>query len=529
MISFENINEAVALTKQGKYSEAEQIYLELLNENPNEHVLLSAFGLFYINCGNYDKAIDLLLKACNIKETLGTVSALGFAEFELRNYKNAASYLEKSLDFGNNPDIYNKLILSLFETKDYKKAIEYANKMFELYPKDYRAVANQVKSLTQQGKLLEAETLCVTKLKETPEVTCLWFHLGYLKELIYSDDTQAKECYKAASALGAKEADYNIAVSHMKLGEFEQAEYHYKKMLENFPNDTDTITSLGMCYLTQKKFKQGYELFFNRNKTELNKKTNNPWEPKDKLGENIVVMCDQGFGDHIQFIRYVPFLESKSIQVAAPKNLKKLFEQNYPKIEFIDYDSINPETQSIRISDLPYALDIDFDNIPFAEGYLDVPTKEIKNEKLKIGLCWEAGSAGIRTMINRTINIKCFEELLNLENIQIYSFQVKDTLNGNEKYPQMINLAKDFNDFYDTAQAIKSMDIMITVDTSVAHLSGALGAKTYLLLPYASDWRWFRDTKTTPWYDSVEIFKQTDSISWEEPIKNIIQILKRQK
>ena len=70
------------------------------------------------------------------------------------------------------------------------------------------------------------------------------------------------------------------------------------------------------------------------------------------------------------------------------------------------------------------------------------------------------------------------------------------------------------------------MDVIVTVDTSVAHLAGALGVKTFLLLPYASDWRWFRDTKTTPWYDSVEIFKQKDCISWETEINEIVEKLK---
>ena len=89
----------------------------------------------------------------------------------------------------------------------------------------------------------------------------------------------------------------------------------------------------------------------------------------------------------------------------------------------------------------------------------------------------------------------------------------------------MINLGKDFKNFTDTAKALMAMDVLVTVDTSVAHLAGALGVKTYLLLPYATDWRWFDDTQTTPWYKSVEIFKQTDSISWEEPITNIINKL----
>ena len=204
-----------------------------------------------------------------------------------------------------------------------------------------------------------------------------------------------------------------------------------------------------------------------------------------------------------------------------------MYKQNYSGINFITYDEINPQMQAIKITDLAYALNMDFDNIPFAQGYLNSETLEIKNAKLKVGLCWEAGSAGIRGMINRTINVKFFEPFMNLEHVQTYSFQVKDSLKGNEKYSEkMINLASDFKDFSDTAKAIKAMDLIITVDTAVAHLAGALGIKTFLMLPYSTDWRWFSDTKTTPWYNSVEIFKQTDTISWEKPIEDIICKLK---
>ena len=523
MINEQALKEAIILTQQGKYDEAEEIYKKLIINEPDNYIILSMFGLFYININDYKNAYNYLHRAYNIKKTFGTVSALGFCEFEQKKYDEASKFLEESLELGQNEDVYNKLVLSLFQIKEYKKAILYADKMYELYPNSSLAIANQVKSLTQQGKLLEAQTLCVNELKRKPDSAALWFHLGYLKELIFCDDIQAKECYKAAADLGNPEAYYNIAVSCQKLGEYQEAENYYKKMLEHFPKDKDTITSLGMCYLTQKRFKEGYDLFFQRDKSKLSKYSKNTWQIGDDFENEIVVICDQGFGDHIQFVRYLPFLNSRQIILAAPNNLRKLFESNYTNVKIIDYEEIPSNIQSIRISDLAYALNMDFDNIPFSSGYLKVPPLVIENKKIKVGLCWEAGNAGIRTMINRTINIKCFESILNLENIQIYSFQVCDTLKGNEKYTQMINLAKDFRDFYDTAQALLAMDVLITVDTSVAHLAGALGVKTYLLLPYASDWRWFDETKSTPWYDSIEIFKQKDKISWENEINQIIQ------
>lgn len=529
MIDVEILNKAIALTQNGYVREAEALYLKLLQAEPDNYLLLSALGLFYVNVRDFSKASEYLQKACEINETAGTVSALGFAEFEKREFEKSAEILERALVLGENPDIYNKLILSLFQIKSYKKAVEYSIKMYEKYPDNTDAISHMVKALTQSGKLMEAEKLCVGYLKEHMDSPSLWFHLGYLKELIYSDDKQACECYRQALELGNNEAYYNIAVSYQKQGDFEKAEEYYNKMLECYPKDIDTLTSLGMCKLTQKKFKEGYDLFFLRDKSSLDKKTNNPWGVNDGWQDEVVVLCDQGFGDHIQFIRYLPFLQKKvkKVYVASHPSLTCIFAPNYPDVEFITYDEINPNMQSIRVTDLAYALNIDFENIPFAEGYLKSDKAEIESKKLKVGLCWEAGNAGIRTMINRTINIKLFEPIMDLENVQIYSFQVRDTLKGNEKYAdKMVNLASGFKNFSDTARAMKAMDIIISVDTSVAHLAGALGVKTYLMLPYVSDWRWFSDTKTTPWYNSVEIFKQTDPISWEKPFEDIICKLK---
>ena len=525
MIDVEIIKKAILLTQAGKTEEAEDIYEKLLSQNPNDSVLLSTIGLFYVNIKDYKRAAKYLKKACEIKESLGTVSALGFAEYEQGNYAEAASVLEHALTLGENSDIYNSLVTSLFNIKQYKKAIEYTDKMNELYPNDLRSIINKIKALTQLGKMQEAEKLCVETLKNNMESASLWTELGFLKELIYVDDRQAKECYKQAAKCGNPFAYFNIAVSCGKLGEYEEAEENFKKVLQIFPDDEDVNASYGMCLLKQRKFKEGYEYFYRRSR-KLENSTTKWWKPYQKLEDSLIIYCDQGLGDHIQFIRYLPFLGERKLIVKTHKSLKKLFSDNYPNIEFVGYDFEDNGWQHVRITDLAFALGMDFEHIPLAEGYLNSETADIKNDKLKVGLCWEAGAAGIRNMIQRTINVKYFDSLMALDNIQVYSFQYTDTMGGNNRYPNLINLAKDFNDFSDTARALKAMNVVITVDTSVAHLSGALGIKTFLLIPYVNDWRWFDDDKTTPWYKSVKIFKQTTPISWEEPINEIIKLLK---
>lgn len=523
MIINELINKAIILAQSGKIEEAKGIFNNLLENYPDSYIVLSAVGLFYVNIGDFNNASIYLNKACEIKETQGTVSALGFCEFEKQEYKNAAIILERALTLGNSLEVYNKLILSLLYIREFSKAFEYSKKMLELYPENKSSVLNYVKSAIQAGQLLDAEKICVEFLKNNYETPELWMQLGFLKELIYLNNEQALQCFNIALDLGSKEANYNIAVSYQKIRDFDKAQSYYEKMLEYFPNDNDTQVSLAMSLLTQKNFKNGYELFSKR-KSLITDRAKKLWQKPQKFEDDITVICEQGFGDHIQFIRYLPLLKKrvKSLQVVAPENLIKLFKTNYPDFDFITLKDFDVNKQALRITDLAYALDMDFDNIPFSSGYLDSEKLEIESNKLKVGLCWEAGSAGIRTMINRTMHINNFEKIINNENIQTYSFQVQDSFNGCENFPQMIDLAKDFKDFSDTAKALKSMDVVITVDTSVAHLAGALGVKTYLLLPYSSDWRWFEDTKTTPWYDSVEIFKQPNALDWQTPINEIL-------
>ena len=145
MMDIEKLQHAINLTYQGKIKEAEEVYVKLLEDNPEESALLSAAGLFYVGLKNYDKAAELLKKACEIKETVGTVTALGFAQYEQKSYAEAVQTLEHALTLGDNPDTYNKLILSLFEIKNYKRAIELTDKMNELYPDNPKSVANLVK------------------------------------------------------------------------------------------------------------------------------------------------------------------------------------------------------------------------------------------------------------------------------------------------------------------------------------------------------------------------------------------------
>ena len=225
----------------------------------------------------------------------------------------------------------------------------------------------------------------------------------------------------------------------------------------------------------------------------------------------------------------------KRVKVWLPPNVKILLEKNFPEIEFVDTKNTEYD-YSASIMELHFLLNMDFNNIPSQKGYLSSNTKltekyqkeYFNNNKPKIGLFWQGNP---KVFANRSIKLKELEPIfLNKNNdFNFYSFEKEDSENQIENYPQLIDLGVTFKNFEDTAAALVNLDILITIDSAIAHLAGALGVKTYLMLPYSSEWRWFDDTQTTPWYTSVRIFKQKNSYDWTDVVEKIANEIKNIK
>ena len=179
---------------------------------------------------------------------------------------------------------------------------------------------------------------------------------------------------------------------------------------------------------------------------------------------------------------------------------------------------------------LVYSLRASLNSIPYSKGYLKVSDEAVKEKsnydfmktnKKKIGIFWQ-GNPSI--YINRSIKLKYLQPLFDIENAAIYSFQLSGVdIESNKLKSQLplIDIAPHIKSYEDTAAFLKNIDVLVTIDTSIANLAGALGVKTYLMLPCMPEWRWFYDTETTPWYDSVKIFKQKTPGAWEEVVARI--------
>ena len=539
----ESIKQALELTKKREYKKAERIYLSLLKENPDNASVLSFLGLFYYNIKFYKKAEKYLDKSYKLCPSDTLIFYIGMTKFNLGKLKTAIPYLELALKTNDSIELYKALLTSCSDYGEYKKGYNYAKQAHKKYPFDRDILTEFAYLALKQGQFEECQKYSLKLLKIDPKTTGAWHNLGLLNEILYDDENKARECYRKMLKCGDKEGGYlDLAISYGKDPKFRKKTYYYLKKLEKLnPNASGLKFSFASYYLSNRQFKKGYQYYIQpefafAEMADWFNKFKNKWQGERKCqNQELLIFGDQGLGDQIQNIRYIPYLARrfKKIKIVITKSLIDLFKysyKNYDNISFYEKtDSLPKYDKSTFLTFTPYYLDMNFNNIPYRNQYLfaednkinEYKTKYFKTEKYKIGICWESGASGLREQIHRILNVNLFENIINMDKASVYSFQVNPSMDNYKNYPNLIELGSSFKDFSDTAAALKNLDIMITVDTSVAHLSGALGVKTILILPYCPDWRWFDNTEKTEWYESIRIFKQCQNESWESVFERI--------
>jgi tetratricopeptide (TPR) repeat protein len=292
------------------------------------------------------------------------------------------------------------------------------------------------------------------------------------------------------------------------------------------------------CLLRMGHFEEGWRLHEWRKNTA--KPVGNrsfaqpPWLGReDVAGKTVFVHWEQGFGDTIQFCRYAALLNARGATVAmsvqAP--LHRLISQSAPGIAILKDDEVpGAFDYHCPLMSLPFAFGTTLQSVPaekryiFADGELrkawearlPPPTKP------RIGAVW-SGSAKQKNDRNRSVGLPAFASLLSIDAHWI-SLQ-KELRDGDavllRDLPQIALYGDELGDFADTAAAIATLDLIVTVDTSVAHLAGAMGKPVWILLAYNADWRWLRDRDDCPWYPSARLFRQDQTRSWETVVARV--------
>jgi tetratricopeptide (TPR) repeat protein len=359
---------------------------------------------------------------------------------------------------------------------------------------------------------------------------------------------QALKCCEMLIKMGEDNAKSNInmAVILSDMGHYYEADPYYKKAFELSPNDNLIRFNYSMHLLHKGEFEEGFKHYETRKW--CCKPPGEEW--KGEEDQNILVIPEQGHGDMLQFVRFIPQLKkrAKKVILLCDKALVRLM-QSMPNgadevIEFNAGDEFE-ESQAessgdnvsfgkyIRVMSVPRVLGLKKSDVP-QEKYLaadPVRSKywadKIKCDGLKVGICWQGGKRNDPEMISidkrRSIALSEFEPILHMENIKFFSLQQGDDQAKN--YPMIIDHMKECGDFLETAALIENLDLVIAVDTAVAHLAGALGKPVWVLSRRGGCWRWEIDGPETFWYPSMKIVRQSKMQGWEAEIEQIKSML----
>lgn len=472
----EQIDIALKLHQSGNLVDAEKLYSEILKEVPDNVSTLNLLGLLKLQNQQFDDSIVYIKKALELSPCAYFWESLGRA------------YLEK---------------------EDFQEAINCYKKSLELDPNSYYSIFNLALAYKKDNQIDKAIETYNLGLENKPDSIEIYNNLANIYES-KNDTLSAMKCYEKALEYSKddKNINYFLGLTYLKLKNFEKGWKFCEKHR----------TSKDCAILTQEL--QYKDLM-----------TSKPlWHGEQIEDKTIFVYYESGLGDTLMFARYLSALKDKCKKILFKPQLCFIdfFKENNFGCEIIDINTRQEDMLfdvHIPLLSLPYYLNLRSEkDIPFTGGYFKAnleKTKQYKenyfnNNKFKIGIKWQGNTI---YNLERIIPLKAFYKLLKLPNTVFYSVQKgsgSEELESLPKKYELINLGETFNNFSDTAAAVKNFDLIICNDTSIAHLAGAMGKPCWILLPFSPNWRWHTDISYCTWYKSVKLFKQNEPDNWDE-------------
>jgi tetratricopeptide (TPR) repeat protein len=358
---------------------------------------------------------------------------------------------------------------------------------------------------------------------------------GALQELGRFDEAVAS--YRRALALKPDyaEAYNNLGVALSKLGQLDAAIAAFDQAIALKEGYAEPVWNRGLARLLTGEYATGW-LDYEARKRRRQAVGNRPYGEPVWLGDapisgkTLLVHWEQGFGDTIQFSRYVKLLADAGAKVLfAPQGpLRRLMSTLDPRVQIVDLEEpLPPFDFHCPLMSLPLAFATELATIPSAARYLQADPDRVnawrgvlgQREKPRIGVAWSGKSEPDSA---RSIEFRRFAALFD-DRCQFISLQ-KDVSDQDRPWlaaANMVHLGDALDDFADTAAICSLMDLVITVDTALAHLAGALGKPVWVLLPYVADWRWMLDRSDTPWYPTMRLIRQQQRGEWDATLRQV--------
>ena len=520
--------EGVAFHQAGKVASAKKRYRDVLKIDANEADALHFMGILCHQEGRNKEAITYLQRAVKARD--GFVAALqNLSKILLveEQYKEALKIAALTLEI--DPDAHQALRTMAHayqELHQFENAYQTYKKIDALFPNEVGTIRNLALSLSALRRREEAVATYRRALAVEPEN--IISRVGLASALNASG--LFDEALAELESVLARKPQYVPALvlkgSALEgMDKFDEATRTFRDAVAIDPQHPEAHFNLGLALLTAGDLRAGWDEYAWRLKTQAFIKQKPPttapfWQGEDLSGKSILLFPEQGMGDSIQFVRYVRGLSGQGahVHVCCHKPLLKLLRsiEGAAGVYLLGEDLPEVDYQ-VSMMELPRFLKTDRDSIPLAEGYLKAPNVPFERpDELSVGLVWHGNPSHERDML-RSMSLRDLLPVFDIQDVRYFSLQVGTGEAQIEEcglQDRIENLSPLLEDFSVTAGIIAKLDLVITVDTSVAHVAGAIGKPVWLMLPTAADWRWGRVGETTPWYTSMRLFRQGVRGDW---------------
>ncbi|WBL82159.1 tetratricopeptide repeat protein [Bradyrhizobium xenonodulans] len=535
-------NLAVVLAEQGRPAEAEEAYRAVIAREPDYRGVWLNFGNLLMDQMKFGEAAAAYSRAlvadpddaallCNLGAAL---YRQGLLEDAIVRYRRAIALVP------DNAPALRLLGLVLHEAGHLPEAAEIYRRSFAQDSSDHVIASNLGACLSELGALDEAIASCEHALLLKPDHAPAWTNLGIIfeKQERVDDAVAAHRCAVVSDPAYAK-GHANLAVALRNAGEIDEALAVSHRAVALDPEQPLAQYNHAHFLLMNGDFANGFEAYRWRRKCKTLSDgdpsfTEPEWQGEPLNGRTLLLFAEYGLGDALHFVRYLPMAAARGGQIILQVQpaLASLLRQ-LPDVTVIARgEPLPPFDLQLPLMNLPRIFGTTLDTIPADVPYLHPDPARLSRWQvalagataLKVGVVW-AGNARHKGDRQRSLPAAAVLPRLVMPGVQLYSLQKEPRPDDGEVLAALgsdiVDLAPALGDFADTAAAVAALDLVIAVDTSVAHLAGALGRPVWMLTPYALDWRWLRDREDSPWYPTMRLFRQRAPREWDDPLLRI--------
>jgi tetratricopeptide (TPR) repeat protein len=524
---------AVSHHQRGELARAQELYRNLLAAEPAHAGALHGLGVLAYQERRFDEALGLLLQAVEVDGSNAEAwLALGAALAALGRPAQALDAYDRVIHVEPHfPEAHNNRGNALRALGRLVEAEESYRRALELSPDFVQAQRNLAAIVHDRGRASDAIESLRKAAREQPASAEAQHAVG--KALCKAGQLTEGLPYLGAALRiqpGLAFAHHDLGTALKRLGRLVEAEASLAEAVRLNPGSVDSHVNLATLWLLMGDFERGWPEYEWRRRLPgqpLHDVPEPEWDGAPLKGKTILIHAEQGVGDTLHFIRYAPLVEARGgcVVVAAPSRLHKIL-STCPGINELVDDRERPSCDvHTPLMSLPRILGTTLESVPADVPYLRPEPARVERWRArlaaipgrKIGVCWQ-GNPRHPEDAERSFRLTALAPIARVPDVRLISLQHG---NGREQLPHCgfpIETLDDDLDvtgaFTDTAAVVSQLDLVITADTALVHLAGALGAPTWIALARIPDWRWMLDRSDSPWYPSVRLFRKSTA-AWD--------------